>query len=306
VLKAQPSIWLRPTTSVRTVPVSVTLPSGVTVARVLVGDNVDCSTPGGSTAVPTSTTLSSGADRTAIVRLVVHDTLNNCLTASAPVVIDTVNPTVGAYLAPATPPQQNVLNARWGFADAAPSSGLDVLLVDIYRYGVSDPVYSFETRKRGFVFGGQEGSQWRVDATGVDTAGNLSPLKWARFSVPWDDKSFTRTGSWSRSANASDYAGSQLVSASKGATATRVVSGRYFHALITRHPQGGYADVYVDGHKTTSPINFYSATVQHTVYVNIANYSTPGFHTVKFVVRGAHPSGSGGNYVFLDGLRATK
>jgi hypothetical protein len=46
--------------------------------------------------------------------------------------------------------------------------------------------------------------------------------------------------------------------------------------------------------------------VQHTVLVNIANYSTGGRHTVKLVVNGNHASGSSGNYVYVDGLRVTR
>ena len=128
------------------------------------------------------------------------------------------------------------------------------------------------------------------------------------FVGPYDDGAATLSkhlsngsyvSDWARTKGSSDYRLSHASSSRTGASAAFKAVGRSVTLGVLKGPYGGYADIYVDGVKR-SRLSLYATKTLYRQQVRVASFTSSGRHRVEVRVVGSHPTGSTGNYVFLD------
>ncbi|MBA2557384.1 MAG: Ig-like domain-containing protein, partial [Chloroflexi bacterium] len=136
----------------------------------------------------------------------------------------------------------------------------------------------------------------------TDGAGNtLVPLSWTvRTSLAVDSASPVVKYVWDRDTHSSASGGAYSASQKAGSRKRFTFTGTNVAIVGRRAPDGGYADVYLDGVKQAPALNFYSASAQWRVTMWSRTGLTNRSHTLEVVVRGTRPSGSKGAWVYLD------
>jgi hypothetical protein len=226
------------------------------------------------------------------------DVLGALLT-SAPT--DTVAPTATAAAALATGTDSRV-RFSWSGKDAAPSSGLASFTATVKQIGAGT-VWSGTTAGTSQVLTLTPGRAYTLEVIAKDMAGHTSALARATVAVPYDDAALARTGTWSRATWSADYRGGHLVSRTASSALSLTVTGRVLTLGVVKSGNGGYVDVYVDGHRITRVDTWATVTTARQL-VRVVTWSASGKHAVKLVVVGSHRSGSAGSWVRVDSLTA--
>jgi hypothetical protein len=108
------------------------------------------------------------------------------------------------------------------------------------------------------------------------------------------------TGAWSSQGDPDFLGGSVRFASAPGRRARLRVSGVTDLAWVTtRRPNGGRADVYVDGRKRAT-IDLYAAVQRERQVVYATSFASPGTHTIEVRVRGTRNAASSGTRVDLD------
>ena len=115
-----------------------------------------------------------------------------------------------------------------------------------------------------------------------------------------DNSSSLVRESWDVDSSSHASGGSYAQSASAGDRITFSYSGTAVRLYGTRMPNGGRADVYVDGSRK-GQADFYASSVQWRQRVFSATLPA-GHHVVTVLVTGTHRSASHGSYVYVDAL----
>jgi hypothetical protein len=148
---------------------------------------------------------------------------------------------------------------------------------------------------------GQQVKVWVTSAV-KDLAGN--PAQAApeahRVNPVVDNASTLVSEAWDMDSSSQASGGSYAQSASAGDKLTFSYSGTAVRLFGTRMPNGGLADVYVDGARK-GQANFYASSTKWKQLVFSATLPS-GHHVVTVLVTGTHKSGSKGNNVYVDYL----
>ncbi|MCW2598320.1 MAG: hypothetical protein JWM02_149 [Frankiales bacterium] len=280
----------------RTVPVSVTVPSGSSYQGFSVGETL----PGCAQqqAVPPTTVQLDPApwQGTHELQLTAFDSAHVCHVVTTSVVYDTGKPTTKVSAGMLNSRDTQVRIGLGGSDEVSGLGGFEVWARD----SNGKMVLHTTTAARSLVHSFAAGKSYRIEAVAHDKAGNVGPVARTAVSVPYDDRSFSLRGAWSRAAGVSNFGGSHLRSHSRGATAAVVVTGRTVVLLALRGPNSGYVDVVVDGRRTQR-LDLYGPSTT-AVRLRAAAWPRAGRHTVWLVVVGAHQRVSRSSYVVLDGL----
>jgi hypothetical protein len=153
------------------------------------------------------------------------------------------------------------------------------------------------------------GQSYTVSLTNAitDVAGNpLVAASWTvRTSRTVESTSPALTEVWDRDTNAGASGGSYHASQTAGSSARFTFTGTNVTLRGTRGAAGGYADVYLDGHKeTTGPgLSFYHSPTQWQYPM----WSRSGLPSAKHILEvrplGTKPAGSSGSWVYIDAFQ---
>jgi hypothetical protein len=108
---------------------------------------------------------------------------------------------------------------------------------------------------------------------------------------------------WDRDTNVGASGGSYHASQTAGSSARFTFTGTNVTLRGTRGSAGGYADVYLDGHKQTAVLSFYHSPTQWQ-YPMWARSGLPSAkHIVEVRPLGTKPAGSSGSWVNIDAFQ---
>lgn len=283
------------------VPVTVTPPAGVTVTAwtAAEGSTVACD-PAGSLTPPTSVTLAAGSDRVTRVAVGAYDTTGTCHVGTAPVTLDTHGPVATGSVRPYATDGRTVFS--WGATDPAPASGVATYDVCVYTLGLGC-TWTATTTARSATLTLVQGRTYVLRVAARDRAGNRGATYSAgRYVVPVDEKALTLSTGWSRGYAAADWYGSHTWSGHRGAAMSRTLTGSKYEVYFTARPDGGMADVYVNGVRVKTFSTYASGPVYRRL-VTIASFGTRAARSVRIVVRGTRDSRSTGYVVAVDAIR---
>ena len=280
-----------------TAPVSVRLPDGATYAGFDLGEDLPaCAAV--QPLVPTSVQLpvdaGQGPHR---VTLTAFDSAHVCHLVTATVVYDTVSPTA-TISAELVNLQTTQVRLHLGGTDA--TSGIASYAVEARDAAGAVVLSSVTTSHTPVVSVFRAGQTYTVRATPQDRAGNTGDPATLVVTFARDDPAFARSAGWGRVRGPLDYQGTHLQSQQAGASATLTAAARRIDAYLQRGPSSGYVDAYVDGVRIAR-LNLYAASPS-AFRPTLGRWATVGTHTVRLVVVGAHPRGSRGSDVVLDGV----
>ena len=304
LLAGSPALTATPYTRSLTVPITVTPPAGTTFTGFLLGEGqgfADCSgvAANGSPTPPTSYTLASAQQGRHVLSLDAVDSNGTCHVTTATVVYDLVAPTVRGAVGLLNGLDTRLL-ASWTGTDAFSPMRYDV------SFASSGGTQVFATTGTSLLSrstaGLVQGATYRLTVRPRDAAGNVGASVQTYYTVPRDDRFLRLSSGWTRTARTYDFLGSNVQSATRGASATWTLSGREFRTSVLKSNTGGYLDVYVDGLRTR--YDLYSPTLLARYQIVLKAFPTRGTHTVRMVVVGAHRSTSRGSTVFVDSVRA--
>ena len=167
----------------RTIPISVSTPSGMVFDGWRVGttnEPSDCGTPT-STKAPTSVTAKS--DGAVQIYLIGYTSSGYCYTDHAKTRVDTVAPVV---LSDARATSRHSARFSWAASDHSPSSGVAGYRVKVVKAGTSNVAFakSQTTRQSYTLKGATSGATYVVRVTAVDAVGNRSKVSTARVTLP--------------------------------------------------------------------------------------------------------------------------
>lgn len=219
--------------------------------------------------------------------------------AAAPVDVAAPTTTVSAALYPGTDTR---VRFAWAGRDAAPSAGLGSYAATVTQVG-GGTVWSARTAATSQVLTLAVGRSYTLSVRSTDLAGHTSPLTTARVTVPFDDTSYGRAGTWARSALSGDYLGSHLLSRTPGSSVAMTVTGRSITLGFVKAPTAGYADIYVDGRRVTR-LDLYASSVLRRQLYRVYTATTSARHTVKVVVVGMKRAAAKSTYVIPDSVLA--
>jgi kumamolisin len=218
-----------------------------------------------------------------------------------PAPADTAAPTSTAA-AILTPGTDTRVRFSWAGRDPVPSAGLGPYRVQVNLLG-SSTVWATTTAATAQVLRLVPGRTYVLTVRSSDLAGHIGPATAARVTVPLEDTSFVRAGSWSRIALVGDYLGAHLRSRTRGSAVAATVYGRTITLGFVRAPYAGFADVYVDGVRVRR-LDLWASTTLRRQTVRVLAATRPARHTARVVVVGAHRAGATGNWVMPDSLLA--
>jgi hypothetical protein len=137
----------------------------------------------------------------------------------------------------------------------------------------------------------------------TDAAGNsLTPTYFDVRAKNWvDNTSVAMTKLWDRDALAAASGGSFIVDRLAGSRAEltfTATAGQTVSVYGIRRPDGGYADVYLDGVKKATPSFYAASTTRARVYLSGA--LAAGKHTISIRPTGTKPAASAGSWVRVD------
>jgi hypothetical protein len=118
-----------------------------------------------------------------------------------------------------------------------------------------------------------------------------------------DDAALDFQGEWSREADPAALGAWWYMAEGAGATVTAQFDGNQVRLIGRAEPQGGLADVFLDGEKQLVPIDCWNPTPRNRQVLYYRNGLAPGPHTLKVVARGAHNPHAGGTRVYVDGIQ---
>jgi hypothetical protein len=217
-------------------------------------------------------------------------------------VVDTAAPTSTATAS--LPSDTNTLaRFTWAGHDPWPSSGLASYDVHVTQVG-GGTVWSATTATTSRTLTLAAGRAYTLTVRARDAAGHLGPAATAHVAVPYDEGSFSRSGSWSRSLASWDFRGAHYTSRTAGNRLSLAFTGRTLTLGVVKAPSGGYVDVYLDG-KRTQRLDTWASSTRARQLVRVGSWAASGRHTVLLVVVGAHRAGATGSYVRLDSATVT-
>ena len=305
LLAGSPALTARPYSRYTTIPVTVTPPAGSTFSGYRIGEGpsfADCSptsSPFTSTP-PSSYVLAAATQGRHTLSLDAVDGNGTCHATTADVRYDTVAPTTKGAVGLLTGLDTRA-KATWSGVDAtSPVTSYDVL------FATSGGTVVFTAN--GTVVRSRstaalvQGATYRLTVKARDAAGNVSPPVQTLYTVPRDDRFLRLSSGWSRVSRSYDFLGSNLQSATRGASATFSGTGREIRISVLKSTGGGYLDAYVDG--VRHRYDLHSSTLLARYQLVLARFSTSAAHSVKLVVVGAHSSSSSGSTVYVDSVRA--
>lgn len=167
----------------RTIPVSLTSPSGMVYDAWRIGttnEPTGCGTPT-STKAPTSVTAK--ADGTAHIYAIAYTLSGYCYVTHADTRVDSVAPVASAH---AKSTGKHSARFTWGASDHKPSTGVTSYRVRIYKAGSSRAVYkAARTHLQSFtMMNAKSGATYRVRVSALDGAGNRSKVSVAKVAQP--------------------------------------------------------------------------------------------------------------------------
>lgn len=111
----------------------------------------------------------------------------------------------------------------------------------------------------------------------------------------------TYTGSWATSSNTADYKGSIRYGDTAGIKASRTFSGQRIRFFCRKGPQGGRADIRVDGVLKVSGYDMYAATNTYQVEAyDLGGLDPSVTHTIEVIATGTKNASSGGTNIHID------
>lgn len=118
-----------------------------------------------------------------------------------------------------------------------------------------------------------------------------------------DDARLQYEGAWQRDRNEADFGGESRASTVAGSAVSCAFTGNQVRVIGRVHPEGGLADVYLDGVRQLVGIDAWNPTIRHQQVVYYRNGLPAGQHTLKIVVRGRRNSVSKENRVHVDAVQ---
>jgi hypothetical protein len=118
-----------------------------------------------------------------------------------------------------------------------------------------------------------------------------------------DDDALTFEGSWNRLSSAGALGGSLRVASAAGASVSARFQGNQLRLIGQADPQGGRADVLLDGEKQRVPVDCWNPTPRSRQVLYYRNGLSNGWHTLQLVTRGTNNPYSRGTSVYVDGLQ---
>lgn len=201
------------------------------------------------------------------------------------------------------------VRATWS---PAPTSGAGLVAssasVTITRLGDATPVYTKQSAppSGSYGFRGVAGGNYAIHVSETDTAGKQSKVATATLAVPYDDTTFHLQGAWRTVKGATDYTGSDIETAAKGAYATATSTGRAYSLLVRTGPTYGKLAIFL-GKKLVGRYDLFSSAPAHKTIPFFGGPNTPGkSRTFVFKCTGAKVSFSSGTTVGLDGLAVSR
>jgi hypothetical protein len=301
-----PILSLPSTVRSLTIPVSVTVPVGMTYTGYSSGvgfgtEPVDCTSTSQQPAAPTS--LLAPADGPTAVWVMGY-LPSTCVLSEAWVFVDTHAPTVSAPTGSVVPIGGSTMTWAFGGSDPAPSSGLRYA-VTVVRADNHARVWTGMLSTPRLVLHGLPGVAYVAAVRAIDAAGNMTGIRYGRITMPLAPAAFAHSSGWVAKTDSGAVTHRSLASLTRSSWASLRTSGSSFTLYGLAGPTAGLATVYVDGHKV-STWNLYSATNRPGSAIRVATFSTVGLHTVRVVVLGTHVSRSKGSTITLEGLLASR
>jgi hypothetical protein len=281
------------------------MPRGTTIQNWSAGEGAPtvCSTTGPADP-PTSVTLGYGSDRATSVSVEGRTASATCLTATSPVLLDTVAPTASARLVAYTGKDAQVV-VGWGTASDGPvPSFAGRFRVVVRRQSDGAMVWSGWRGRAGYQrITLPRGAAYRTEVKETDRAGNTGDWAYSDYlAVPIDDSAMSYHGRWSPVSSSRAYGGHVHTASARWSSATVSFTGSSVSVLARTTPDSGRVWVAVDGHYVRT-IDLYSASSAWRQLV-VAWQGTNGQHTLKLTVAGARSAQSTGTNVWLDGVAA--
>jgi hypothetical protein len=118
-----------------------------------------------------------------------------------------------------------------------------------------------------------------------------------------DHQALVFQGGWSEEADPAGLGGRWYMAEREGATVTAQFDGNQVRLIGRAEPQGGLADVVLDGEKQLVPIDCWNPAPRNRQVLYYRNGLAPGPHTLKVVARGAQNPRAGGTRVHVDGIQ---
>lgn len=118
-----------------------------------------------------------------------------------------------------------------------------------------------------------------------------------------EDEALKYEGAWVIEETKEASGGKLHVATSAGASAEYVFEGSQVRLIGRAHPEGGKADVYLDGVKQLCGIDFWCPQARHQQVVYYKNGLVPGKHALKIVARGTKNPRSRGTQVCIDAVQ---
>lgn len=118
-----------------------------------------------------------------------------------------------------------------------------------------------------------------------------------------DDAALKLTGEWSSAGDSSDFGGTCRIARHAGAAAEIAFTGNQVRLVGRAAPDGGLADVYLDGVKQLVAVDCWNPAARHQQVLYYRNGLAGGPHTLKIVARGAGNPRSAGSCVYVDAVQ---
>lgn len=115
-----------------------------------------------------------------------------------------------------------------------------------------------------------------------------------------DDPVLSYAGEWAEVKDAKAFGGGLHASAASGASATHAFTGNQVRLVGAVGPDGGLADVFLDGAKGLAPVDFWSPEPRWEQTLYSRSGLTNGRHEIKVSARGARNLISQGNRIAID------
>jgi hypothetical protein len=216
-------------------------------------------------------------------------------------VTDVTPPSV-TLLARRTSPGTSAITYTWAASDGS-GSGISSVAATLFRDGL--PTRTTVVKASGkLTIVGDPGHSYSFAVVATDVAGNAAGFGSNTVRLPYDDRSFTLSKTWSRSKSHAAFEGSYVKSAAKGASASIKAVGKTFSLLTETGPAEGIVGVSVDGHHVRD-VSLFSKSVRSDVTVVLARFKSAGTHRITLTVRGTHAAHATGVTVPVDGLLAS-
>lgn len=118
-----------------------------------------------------------------------------------------------------------------------------------------------------------------------------------------DDAALEYAGDWAVEVSPETAGGKLHVAEAAGASVSFTFEGHQVRLIGRADPQGGRADLYLDGVKQLCGLDCWSPVARDQQVLAIKNGLAPGQHTLKLVATGTKNPRSGGTRVYVDALQ---